>query len=168
MKKLKKTIVFLATGSNLGNRKKNISKALELLSKNKNIHIIQSSKLLKNPPEEGVSGGYFLNGTVKIKTILGPAELLSLCADIEERLGRDGEPENRSNKEARTIDLDILFYGNKIIKRKNLKIPHPRLHRRNFVLKPLNEIAPDFMHPVFKKRIKELFTSLIKRVKQSA
>ena len=151
---MKKILVILGIGSNLGNRKKNIHSAIELLCKHKKIHIIQVSKLLKNPPQEGLIGPYFLNGAIKLETSLGPRELVSFCKSIEKSLGR--KKTHGPNKTSRTIDLDILFYGNKIINTKTLKIPHPKLHKRNFVLIPLKEIAGDFVHPVLKKSIKEL------------
>ena len=153
--------VFIGIGTNKGKREKNISLALKLLTKNKDIQIHKVSKMLKNPPQEGIRTGYFLNGAIKVLTTLSPHKLLQLCKKIERKLGRKTnrrirESGNLRKKRARTIDLDILFYGNKIIKTKNLKIPHPRLHRRSFVLKPLNEIAPYFVHPLLKKSISHL------------
>ena len=157
-----KRTAFLGIGTNKGDRLKNISLALKLLIENKEVKLLKVSPMLKNPPQEGIKNGYFLNGAIKLLTSLTPLELLRLCKKIERRLGRRQKQETRDKKQEkqikkpRTIDLDILFYGNKIIKTKNLKIPHPRLHRRSFVLKPLNEIAPYFVHPLLKKSISHL------------
>lgn len=159
-------IVFLGIGTNKGNRKKNISNAIELLSKNKKVKVLKTSKMLKNPPREGIKSGYFLNGAIKIETSLKPIELLRFCKTIEKKLGREIRPldyktmglkKNRVRKYfSRTIDLDILFYGNKVIKSKNLTVPHPRIEKRDFVLIPFGEIAGDLRHPILKKTIEEL------------
>ncbi len=125
-------------GSNLGDRRKNIKKALFLLEK-EGIKVNKLSSLFKNKPEEWVKGGYFLNGVLEAETELSPQELLLTLQKIEARLGRKRE---HKMKEARTIDLDILLYGNLNINQPNLIIPHPRWNKRDFVLKPLSEIAP--------------------------
>ena len=148
--------VFIAIGTNKGNRKKNISNALELLKENKNIKILKVSKMFKNPPQEGIKSGYFLNGAIQLKTLLTPVQLLRTCKNIEKKLGRT----IRKKKTSRIIDLDILFYENKILKRSKFTIPHPMLHKRYFVLIPLVEIAPKFHHPIFKKSIRELHKCL--------
>ena len=152
---------FLGIGSNKGNRKKNIAKALSLLSQNKKINLVKVSKLLKNPPQEGVKGGFFLNGVVLLKTSLSPIQLFWLCKKIEKKLGRKPIHDKWFTiHDSRTIDLDILFYEKKIIKSKRLTIPHPRLHKRYFVLKPLMEIGRDFVHPILRKKVEKLYTSL--------
>ena len=130
--------IYLGLGSNLGDRRKNIKKALFLLEK-EGIKINKISSLFKNKPEEGVKGGYFLNGVVEVETELSPQELLLTLQKIEALLGRKGK---HKMKEARTIDLDILLYGNLNINQPNLIIPHPKWKKRDFVLKPLSEIAP--------------------------
>ena len=160
---MKKT-VFLGIGTNKGDREKNISLALNLLSHNKNIEILKVSKMLKNPPQEGIKSGYFLNGAIKLSTSLKPGELLKVCKQIERRLGRSygsmGVSECRSIKKSRTIDLDVLFYENQIIDTEELTIPHPRLYLRYFVLIPLMEIGPEMIHPVLKKSVRELYSEL--------
>ncbi len=166
-----KKIVYLGIGTNKGNREKNISLALELLSENPQIEILKLSNLLKNPPQEGVKTGYFLNGAIKILTTLTPQELLRLCKTIERKLGRKQRQEARSMKQEarskkqekkinkpRTIDLDILFYGEEIIDTDELVIPHPMIAKRYFVLIPLLEIAKSFIHPVYEKNIRELYS----------
>lgn len=163
--------VFLGIGTNKGDRKRNIQIALNKLSKHKEIRIIKVSKMLKNPPQEGIKTGYFLNGAIKILTTLRPTTLLKYCLKIEKYLGRIRPQELKVHKKinkSRTIDLDILFYGDKIIRNKGLTIPHPRLHKRYFVLIPLMELDKTFIHPEFKESIQELYTDSNKRIKISA
>ena len=163
--------VFIGIGTNKGDRKRNIQIALNELNKHKEIRIIKISKMLKNPPQEGIKTGYFLNGAIKILTTLKPEELLKYCLKIEKHLGRIRPQELKVHKKinkSRTIDLDILFYGDKIIKTKKLTIPHPRLHRRYFVLIPLMELDKTFIHPEFKESIHTLYTDLNKRIRISA
>ena len=150
-------VVYLGVGSNLGDRQANIDKALALLKENKEIEVQAISSFIETEPEGGAPQGNFLNGAIKIKTDLLPLDLLSGLKMVERRLGRTkGEPNL-----PRTMDLDILFYDDVIIlEGKNLKIPHPRLAQRRFVLQPLAEIAPDLVHPKLKKTIKELYETL--------
>ena len=155
----KSTIAYLGIGTNKGNRKRNIQNALKLLNKNKKIKVIKVSKLLKNPPQEGIKSGYFLNGALKIKTNLSPLKLLKACKDIEKKLGR---PISKKKK-SRIIDLDILFFGNKVLNTPILKIPHPRLTTRYFVLKPLIDLNRDLKHPILNKSISKLYSKLKKR-----
>ena len=100
--------------------------------------------------------GFFLNCVIEAETELRPEELFLFLISIGKKLHRM----KRIRNGPRTIDIDILFYGNKIIKTKNLIVPHPRMHRRLFVLQPFNEINPDFMHPILKKNIKKLMKDL--------
>ena len=150
-------LVFLGVGSNLGDRQAHIDKAISLLKENPDIEILSASAFIETKAEGGAPQEDFLNGALKIKTSLLPLELLSQLKMVERRLGRTkGEPNS-----PRPIDLDILFYDDVVIvEGKNLTIPHPRLALRMFVLKPLMEIAPDFMHPRLKKTVKELYEKL--------
>ena len=144
--------VFIGIGSNLGKRKENINKALALMSEK--IYIDKVSLFYKNPPKEGVKGGYFINCVVKGKFDDSPENLALFLQKTEEKLGRKSGHKKGEN---RTIDLDILFYDGISIDKKGLQIPHPRLHYRDFVLKGLLEIAPFKKHPVFGKTIKQLW-----------
>lgn len=165
-------VVFIALGTNKGDREKNISLALKLLSETKGIKIQKVSNMLKNPPQEGIKSGYFLNGAIKLKTKLNPVELYKACKKIERRLGRKEAEKQRSRKaeikKSRVIDLDILLYENKVIKTDKLTIPHPKLHKRYFVLIPLIEIAKDFRHPTLKKSIQELYLDEYETIKKYA
>ncbi len=151
-------LVYLGIGSNLGDRQANIDKALALLKENKEIQVQAVSALIETDPEvEGGLQGKFLNGAIKIDTDILPLELLSQLKMIERRLGRLKSPPNTP----RSMDLDILFYGDVVIlEGKTLSIPHPRLAQRKFVLQPLFEIAPDLVHPKLKKTIKQLYEEL--------
>ena len=160
--------VFLGIGTNKGDRKKNIQIALSKLSKHREITISKISSMIKNPPQEGIKTGYFLNGAIEILTTLSPKKLLRYCQEIEYNLGRikNHEVENRKKiNKSRTIDLDILFYGNKIITSKDLTIPHPRLHKRYFVLLPLMDIDKYFIHPELKKTVQCLYLDLTSKTK---
>ena len=149
--------VLLAMGSNLGDRQANIDKALGILKENKEFKMLAVSSFIETEAVGGQPQGRFLNGAVKIDTDLKPLELLTQLKMIERRLGRAKHEPNTP----RTMDLDILFYDDVvIIDGKNLAIPHPRLAERTFVLKPLVEIAPDFVHPRLKKTVKELYEEL--------
>ncbi|MDR2836790.1 MAG: 2-amino-4-hydroxy-6-hydroxymethyldihydropteridine diphosphokinase [Bacteroidales bacterium] len=144
--------VFLGIGGNLGDRKKNIEDAIFFISEKISIPLKISSNYLSEP--WGFQHKkYFLNAVVVIETDLYPDKILEKISDIETIMKRIRE---KNSYEGRTIDIDILFVDNKIINSENLQIPHPKLHERLFVLTPLNEIFPDFIHPVFNKKISEL------------
>ncbi len=146
-------VVYLSLGSNLGNRKEMLSKAIKEIISNGNI-LIASSSLYETEPIQ-IDGFHeaFYNQVIKIETHKSPLQLLEIIHQIELKQGRirDGKISSR------TIDVDILFYDNKIINSEELKIPHPRLHTRNFVLIPLMEIDAYFVHPKFNKTIEELY-----------
>ncbi|MCM8814707.1 MAG: 2-amino-4-hydroxy-6-hydroxymethyldihydropteridine diphosphokinase [Candidatus Omnitrophica bacterium] len=147
--------VIISFGSNLGNRRKNIIEAIERIKEK--VEVQKVSKIYKSKPMEGVQGAWFLNGVLSGKTSLAPDALLKFLKSIEIALGR---PANHKKNTARTIDLDILFYGNRIIRKKNLVVPHPRLIVRDFVLKGMMQINPDFIHPEKKVSVKQLWKEL--------
>ena len=113
---------------------------------------MQTSSLYQTAAWGNESQGAFLNQVLEIKTSLGPEELLKTILQIEEELGRKRELKYGP----RTIDIDILFFNDEVINLHGLKVPHPQLQNRRFVLVPLNEIAPDKMHPLFKKTISQI------------
>jgi 2-amino-4-hydroxy-6-hydroxymethyldihydropteridine diphosphokinase len=121
------TVCYLGVGSNLGNRRKNIAQAMQKISKLKDTRIIKMSKVIQTQPMGGPSNqGKFLNAALKIQTKIPPLKLLQALKKIERDLGRT----KTVRYGPRVIDLDILFYGDKIINRKNLTIPHPRIFER--------------------------------------
>ncbi len=144
--------VFIGIGSNLGNAKENCQQGIIALRQKKEIDFIRSSFFYKTEPLGGPKQDFFINCVVEIKTLLPPENLLSFLKNLEKRMGRV-----KSIKWGpRVIDFDILFFNDKVIDSPHLKIPHPLSHKRKFVLEPLGEIAPDLIHPVFNKSIKEL------------
>jgi len=150
--------VYLGLGSNMGNRKDNLDKGLEFLSHRAQIG--QVSSIYDTTPEGDVEQPRFLNLTCQILTRLAPMELLTLVKGIESKLGRTPAEPNTP----RPLDIDILFYADQIVDSPKLVIPHPRLAERDFILVPLAEIAPDLVHPVSGKTIKELLQGLEKGV----
>tara|TARA_B100000989_G_scaffold57823_1_gene39274 strand:- start:944 stop:1438 length:495 start_codon:yes stop_codon:yes gene_type:complete len=143
--------IYLSIGSNKGNRYSFIKEALELIQKDIG-HVTLKSKIYETK-SWGFRSDDFLNICLMIKSELIPAELLKKIQNVEGIIGRK---RNSSEISAREIDIDILFYSDEIVDQKDLIIPHPRLHLRNFVLYPLNDIASNFIHPILKKPVNEL------------
>ena len=149
---------YIGLGSNLGERKKNIELALNCLRGTGGIKIERLSSLSETEPQGCPAGSpRFINGVVKIKTVFNPRQLLERLTAIEKRLGRNSAREILCR---RPIDLDILFYGDRKIDAPGLKIPHPRLEERDFVLKPLKEIAPDRIKSLAKRM--KIISSIVK------
>lgn len=154
------TTVYLALGSNLGDRRSNLDAALAQVRALPNTQVVAVSTYHETlpvgcPPDAGA----FLNAAAELQTLLGPRELLQQLQRIEQEMGRVRSEPNAS----RPLDLDILFYGDQILDETGppaLQVPHPRLHLRTFVLHPLAEIAPDLTHRVLKRTIRELLASL--------
>ena len=153
---------FIGFGSNLGNRRANIKKAISILKNNPRVKIKRISSFCETLPVGGPKQGKFLNGAIKIETSISPRELLFFLKDVERQAGR--KP-SRIRWGPRVIDLDILLYGKRIISEPDLKIPHPYLAERTFVLKPLTEISPLTRHPVLKKTIKGIYEGYKKHKK---
>jgi len=145
---------YIGIGSNLGNKNTNIKKSIKLLKEK--CEVTKISSLYETEPIGYKAQDYFLNCVVKIRTNFNPEQLLKFLQSIENKLKRVREIKNGP----RTIDLDILFYGNDIVNANNLIIPHPRLHERRFALVPLNEIAPEFVHPLLKRKVNSILKNL--------
>lgn len=144
---------YLGLGSNLGNKRQNLLKAINLLNQTGRVKIIKQSRFYKIKPVGVINQPDFLNAVIKIKTNLPPRELLKTVKKIEREMGR--LPGRRWGP--RLIDIDILLYGDYILTTASLTIPHRHLHKRDFVLKPLCEIAPRVIHPLFRKTAKALY-----------
>jgi 2-amino-4-hydroxy-6-hydroxymethyldihydropteridine diphosphokinase len=137
---------YIGIGSNLGDRPANIESAIAELKNRPGIAIEKISSIIETTPIGGPAQGKYLNGVIKIKTEISPRALLSILQNIENKLGRARTVKNGP----RTIDLDILLYEDKAINEPDLKVPHPRMFEREFVMKPLLEIEPGIL-----KRIKK-------------
>lgn len=143
--------IYLSIGSNKGNRYSFIKEALRLIQKDIG-EVILISKIYETK-SWGFHSDDFLNLCILIKSELIPAKLIIKLKNLEEKIGRE---RNNEKIEAREIDIDILFYSDEIVNQKDLIIPHQRLHLRNFVLYPLNDIAADFIHPILLKSVNKL------------
>jgi 2-amino-4-hydroxy-6-hydroxymethyldihydropteridine diphosphokinase len=137
------TTAFIGIGSNLGDREQNLARAIELLSAEDGIDVVAVSEIRETDPVGPVAQGPFLNGAVRIETDLGPRELLERLLAVEQRLGRV----RRERFGPRTIDLDLLLYGDEAVDEPGLTVPHPRLHERRFALEPLSDLAPGLEIP---------------------
>jgi 2-amino-4-hydroxy-6-hydroxymethyldihydropteridine diphosphokinase len=150
--------VYLSFGSNVGNRKRNIEKAVNELSAN-NIFPVKMSSFYETSPV-GPKQRYFYNCAGMFKTDLTPEKLLDFIKKTEQKLGRT----KTFRWGPRVIDIDILFYGKEVVKSKRLSIPHLEIINRLFVLLPMNEISPGFMHPVLKKTIRKILKEFCKTI----
>jgi 2-amino-4-hydroxy-6-hydroxymethyldihydropteridine diphosphokinase len=155
------SVVYIGIGSNLGNRQENCLRAIELLQK-KGIIITKRSSLYETEPWGVKDQPLFINMAIEIETGLKPKVLLKILKDVEKEVGR-----GKSIKWGpRIIDLDILLFDNIVLNEDDLEIPHPLMHKRDFVLRPLCEIAPDIKHPLLKLTMDKLMQQLY-RIKPS-
>lgn len=143
---------YIGLGSNIGNRLSLLKKAIQELNNNAGV-VLHQSKVYETPPWGFDADQSFYNQVVELHTKLSPEELLDVLQRIEKILGRVRDGKGYAS---RTMDLDILFFNQEIMNTERLKIPHPKLHERNFVLVPMNEIAPQLVHPQLKRTISEL------------
>ena len=137
------TVAYIGLGANLGMREETLRRAVELLGAADGVDVLAVSQLRETEPVGVVDQPPFLNGAVAIETTLAPRELLDLLLEIERSLGRVRE----ERWGPRTIDLDLLVYGNEVVDEPGLRVPHPHLHERRFALEPLAELAPELDVP---------------------
>lgn len=150
-------IAFIGIGSNLGDSHDNIKQALKLIN-TKNTHVLKTSQIYETSPISNIPQNNYLNCVAQIKTLLTPTQLMQFLLGIEQELKRV-----RTVKDApRTIDLDILLFNNCVLNTELVTIPHPRMHERLFVLIPLCELAPDYVHPILNQTIYNLSKQLQK------
>ena len=143
--------VYLSLGSNVGGREANLEAALARLPAS-DLRVLRASPVYETEPVGYTAQGWFLNLVVEAETTLSPARLLSRIGKIERALGRV----RTVAKGPRTIDIDILLYGNAVVRTAALEIPHPRMAERRFVLAPLADLAPDLRHPVTRRTVREM------------
>lgn len=144
--------VFVALGSNMGDSKKYIKDAVSQIEQNNKCRIKNVSQLICTKPYGGVEQNDFINGVIEIETLYSPQTLLDFLHIIENKAGR----ERKVHWGPRTLDLDIVFYDNLIMDTDKLIIPHPDMENRDFVVMPMKEIAPWYIHPVLKKNMNQL------------
>ncbi len=150
-------VAYIGIGSNLGKREENCLHAIELLQR-REIIVKKRSALYETEPWGITKQPRFINMAVEIETRLEPKDLLGVLKEIEKVMGREKSPKWGP----RIIDLDILLFDDMVLKEDELEIPHPLMHERDFVLRPLCEIAPDKIHPLLKMRICDLMQRLVK------
>lgn len=152
---------YIALGTNLGDRLANYRKAVESIAEIEGTRITRHSSLYESEPH-GRARNWFLNGVIEIHTELDPHELLKALQKIETEMGRkrpakgEGGNKKADKSVSRVMDLDILLYGRMTVDARRLKIPHPELPNRRFVLMPLSELAPAYRHPVLGVTVSEL------------
>jgi 2-amino-4-hydroxy-6-hydroxymethyldihydropteridine diphosphokinase len=146
--------IYLALGSNLGDRNNNIARALEMLEPR--VHVEAVSPLYETDPVGGPPQPRYLNGACRVTTGLEPHPLLDYVKGIEARLGRGSGP----RWGPRPIDIDIVLYGNRVVSDSDLTIPHPRMLERTFVLRPLVDLDPDLIHPITGERLADVLTKI--------
>ncbi len=149
-------LVYIGFGSNIGDRLEHIQDAIHALAETEGITLQKISSVYQTDPVGYETQAQFLNGVAAIQTHLPPLSLLRTLKDIEASVGR----QHRIRWGPREIDLDILIYGDLCLQTEKLVIPHPEMHLRRFVLAPLAEIAPDFVHPVLKETVQILLERL--------
>ncbi len=149
-------IVYLSLGSNLGERDANLKHALRMLDELPDTLLQNVSSILETEPWGYTRQPQFLNCAARIETTLSCNDLLAACQSIEKELGRERD----IHWGPRVIDIDIVFYGDRVIQEEHLKVPHIHAHERRFVLEPLVEIDPDLLHPILKMTVAELLRRL--------
>jgi len=147
--------VYVGIGTNVGNRRANIQQARAELDDLPQTKLVRLSKIYETAPDGPVSQDKFLNAVAELRTKLAPSDLLDGLAQIEARAGRE-DSGNRIKWGPRTLDLDILFYDDEVISTDDLVVPHPLMHERWFVLRPLCDLNPKAVHPLLQMTVGEL------------
>jgi len=149
--------VFIGIGSNLGERRSNCREARQWIAQLPKTRVVKESSLYESEPH-GNAKTWFANSVIEVETELTSSELLKKLLAIEEEMGRKRVKGKKWG--SRIIDLDILFFDNEIVAKRNLKIPHPRLAARRFVLLPLSELAPQLIHPSLNASVSEMLATV--------
>ncbi len=147
---------FVGAGANLGDPVRQIGQALEELKRYSGVRLVRASSLYRTQPVGPIAQPPFINAVFVLECAVGPAELLALLLDVEQKMGRV----RKKRWGPRVIDLDLLLHGDAVLSEDGLEVPHPRLHERRFVLAPLAEVAPCALHPVLEKSVCTLLADL--------
>jgi 2-amino-4-hydroxy-6-hydroxymethyldihydropteridine diphosphokinase len=154
---MKGHLAYLSVGSNIGNKLENCKKGVHELTKADSVALKAQSAFYKTDPVDYLNQDWFINYVIKIETSLDPFELLNRLKFLQKDAGRTIDAIRFG---PRILDLDIILFDDAVINSENLIIPHPRMHKRRFVLKPICDIDPKIMHPVFKKNMKYLLNNI--------
>lgn len=150
---------FIGVGSNIGDRKDFMERACDLLRQTRDVKLLRCSPVYETDPVGGPRQGKYLNAVWEVETPLSPEALMKRLLAIELQLGRERKEPNAP----RTIDLDLLSWDRRVMERRGLTLPHPRLQERFFVLEPLADLEPGWQHPVLNKTVKQLLEELRER-----
>ena len=148
--------VYIALGSNIGDRQSNLDQAIRLLGSYEDTEIVAVSSYLNNPAVADTYQPDYLNAAIEVRTLLSLRELFAITLDIERQLGR----QSKGTSDPRTIDLDILLFNDLILSDDDLVVPHPLMQDRVFVLKPLCELIPDGIHPILNESMQALYDKI--------
>jgi len=151
-------IAYIGLGGNIGDRRTTLTRTLDMLDARDDVAVRKVSDFIETEPVGKSGQDKYLNAAAEIETTLGPRELLAVLHQVEAALGRNRELEGHWGP--RTCDLDLLLYGALVEQSDDLKLPHPYIQERPFVLQPLAQIAPDVVHPTINKTIAELWSEL--------
>ncbi len=150
--------LYLSIGTNLGDRQSNLKTAVTLIGQR--IGTVQAvSKVVETEPWGFQSPNAFLNQALQVTTDMNPVDALKATQAIESEMGRTSKSHNSMYAD-RLIDIDLIFFDDQVIELPGLKIPHPLMHKRQFVLEPLSEIAPEIVHPLLHKTVREMFEEI--------
>ena len=149
---------IISVGSNMGEKLENCRRAIEAMGQIKSTRVAACSRFYKTAPVDYLDQDWFVNAAVQLDTRLAPRELLEALHDIQRRAGRTRDPIRFG---PRVIDLDIIFYNAAVIETPALVVPHPRMHKRRFVLQPICDIDPSIVHPVIKKSVRHLLERIL-------
>ena len=149
--------VIISVGSNIGDKQDNCQKGIDRLMASGNAVLVKASRFYRTSPVDYLDQDWFVNAAVKIETLLEPLELLEVLKAVQQQCGRT---KSGIRFGPRVLDLDIIFYDRLVMKSPTLEIPHPRMHKRRFVLQPICDIDPDIVHPLLNISVKSLLNQL--------
>ena len=149
--------VIISVGSNIGDKQDNCQKGIDHLMASGNAFLVKASRFYRTSPVDYLDQDWFVNAAVKIETLLEPLELLEVLKAVQQQCGRT---KSGIRFGPRVLDLDIIFYDRLVMKSPTLEIPHPRMHKRRFVLQPICDIDPDIVHPLLNISLKSLLNQL--------